>query len=91
MSDKINDLKKMWQDSRVDERDDSTDIKNTILIAKQKMRSATRLQLTGILILVIVAAGLWAFFTYVAQFRQTLSHIGAGLMIGGLIVRIITE
>ena len=91
MSDKIDDLKKLWQDSRVDERDNSTDIKNTILIAKQQMRSATRLQLTGILILVIVAAGLWAFFIYVARFKQTLSHIGAGLMIGGLIVRIITE
>ena len=91
MSDKIDDLKKLWQDSRVDERDNSTDIKNTIHIAKQQMRSATRLQLTGILILVIVAAGLWAFFIYVARFRQTLSHIGAGLMIGGLIVRIITE
>jgi len=91
MSDNIDDLKKLWQDSRVDERDNSTDIKNTILIAKHQMRSATRLQLTGILILVIVAAGLWAFFIYVARFRQTLSHVGAGLMIGGLIVRIITE
>jgi hypothetical protein len=41
--------------------------------------------------LIILGAGLWAFFVYVARFRQTLSHTGAGLMIGGLLVRIIIE
>ncbi|HTE27780.1 hypothetical protein [Flavitalea sp.] len=91
MSDELDDLKKLWQDSKSNNRDSSADILNTIVIARQQMKRAARLQLTGLFILIIIATGLWAFFSYVARFQQPISIIGAGLMLGGIILRIIIE
>ena len=39
----------------------------------------------------ITLVGISAYFNYVAKFNQTISHIGTGLMLGGLVLRIIIE
>ncbi|MEO6730708.1 MAG: hypothetical protein ABIN01_05790 [Ferruginibacter sp.] len=91
MNDQTDDLKNLWQNARNNDQAEPPNTGHIITLAKQQMKSSIQLQLTTILILIIVAIGLSAFFMYVAKFKQTISHIGTGLMLGGLALRIIIE
>lgn len=91
MSDQTDNLKNMWKDARNNHPGEPADTGHIIAMAKQQIKRTIRLQMTTILILTVVAAGLSAFFMYVAKLNHTISHIGTGLMIGGLVLRIIIE
>jgi cation transport ATPase len=91
MNDQLDHLKKIWQNSRSNDFGKSADTDRIIEMAKQKMRSTIRMQLGTILILMITLVIITAYFFYVAKFNQTISHIGALLMIAGLALRIIIE
>lgn len=91
MSDQIDNLKNIWKDARNKDYGQSIDTDQIIEIAEKKMKSTIKMQVSTIIILVITLAGISSFFIYVAKFNQTLSHIGSGIMVGGLILRIIIE
>ena len=55
------------------------------------MKDTVRLQWSTIIILAITLVAISTYFIYVAQFKQTISHVGIGLMLGGLVVRILLE
>ena len=59
--------------------------------ARKGNRSILRFHSWNIAILMVTLAGIIAFFVKVAPVRETISRTGAGLMIGGLIIRIIVE
>ena len=59
--------------------------------ARATVRHTRNFHLGNVAILLAVVVGLLAFFYYVAPLQTTLSHIGIGLMIGGLLVRIAVE
>jgi len=91
MSDQIDSLKSLWTDSKNTMNSQSLDTSNIIGIAKQKMKSTIKMQIGTILILLITLAGISAFLIYGAKFSQLFSLIGSGLMIGGLVLRILME
>ncbi|MCW3093792.1 MAG: hypothetical protein JWP81_4861 [Ferruginibacter sp.] len=91
MSDQTDKLKNMWQDARSNDYGQSVDTGNIITMAKQQMKKSIHLQLRTILILLITLMCLAAFFVNVAKLKETISHIGSGLMLGGLAVRIMIE
>lgn len=91
MNRETDNLKNLWQKAREDGNGQPSDANKIVEMAKQQIRSSIKLQLSTIIILIIVAVGLFAFFMCVSKFKHTFSHIGEGLMIGGLVVRIIIE
>lgn len=91
MSDQTDKLKNMWQDARSNDQGKPEGTDHIITIAKQQLRRSIHLQFRTILILMITLVGIAAFFIYVAKFKQSISHIGTGLMLGGLALRILIE
>ncbi len=91
MSNQIDNLKNIWQDARNKDYGESGDTDQIIEIAEKKIKSTIKMQVGTIIILVITLIGISLFFIYVAKFNQTLSHIGSGIMVGGLALRIIIE
>ena len=91
MSDQTDKLKNMWQDARSNDQGKPEGTDHIITIAKQQLRRNIHLQFRTILILMITLVGIVAFFIYVAKFKQSISHIGTGLMLGGLALRILIE
>lgn len=90
MSDPLKNLKNSWQAAKKDSQQPAnTD--HLINLAQAKMKSAVYMHVKNIAILVLTFAGLVAFFTYVAPFGHTLSHLGIALMLGGLLIRILIE
>lgn len=91
MNTDLNQLKHLWKEAKKDQRDPLSDSDNLILLAQKKLKSTVRLQWTTIIILVITLLIIGSFFKFQAQFKQTISHVGIGLMLGSLIIRIILE
>ena len=91
MNNQMDNMKNMWQNSRSNDFSKSTDTDHIIGIAKQKMKSTIRMQIGTILVLIITLVIITVYFFYVANFNQTISHIGTILMIAGLALRIIIE
>jgi hypothetical protein len=91
MSDQTDDLKKLWKDSRADNSAKPADTGHIIGMAKQQIQRSIKLQLSTITILMITLVGIAAFFMYVAKFKHTVSHIGSGLMLAGLALRVLIE
>lgn len=90
MSDLIDDLKNKWDSAKASksERISTTEL---IDLSKKKMRGAVKMHIGNIAILTITLIGISAFFMYLAPLKQTLSHIGIALMLGGLFIRIMIE
>ncbi len=89
MEDKFEELKNTWQEAKKGQQSvDSADMLQAIL--KNHNRSK-RAHLGNVLVLSIVVVGLCAFFYFLAPLQDVMSRIGIGLMIGGLIIRIIIE
>ena len=59
--------------------------------ARAMVKHTRNFHFGNVAILLAVVVGLLAFFYYVAPLQTLLSHIGIGLMIGGLLVRIVIE
>ena len=91
MNSEIDQLKNLWRNSRSMEQSLLTDSGVIIAAAKQSMRSTIKLQWGTILILVLTLVAISAFFIFVAKFKETISHLGMGLMLGGLAIRTAVE
>ena len=59
-----------------------------IALAKEKKRSVLYAHYGNVLVLTLSLLGIALFFYFVAPFRTLLSHIGMGMMLGGLALRI---
>lgn len=89
MEDKFEQLKNTWKEARKEQPSiDSSAMLRTIL---KHHASSRRAHVMNVLILGITVLGLTAFFYFVAPMQEPLSRVGIGLMVGGLIVRIIIE
>ena len=91
MNTDFNHLKNLWAESKNAQIPPSSDLEVIITTAQQKMKSTVRSQWSTIIILAVALVIISAFFRYEAQFKQTISHIGIGLMLGGLVLRILLE
>jgi len=85
----FDDLKIKWNKGKVDLP--KTDTDQFMKQVKSTKKATKGAQLSTIIILSITLAVLIYFFTKVAPFQELLSRIGAGLMCGGLLIRIIIE
>lgn len=91
MSNTFDDLKNKWQDAKKEHPKQSINTEELISLSQKKMRQILNMHLRNIAVLVLTLIGISAFFVYVANFQQTLSHIGMALMLGGLVIRIAIE
>ena len=91
MRDPLDGLKNKWQEAKSETKEHRTDSKELIQMARNKIKSAINMHIGNIAVLTLTLFGISAFFIYVAQFQNTLSHIGILLMLGGLVLRIAIE
>ena len=91
MNTDFNHLKNLWDESKNARVPPSSDIEDIIKSAQKKIKSTVRLQWSTIIILTITLVVISAYFINVSQFKQTISHVGIGLMLGGLVLRILLE
>jgi hypothetical protein len=91
MNNQIDNLKKTWQEYKSNDLVNPADKDQIIRIAKQKLKSTVRMQTGTILVLIITLVVIALYFFYVANFKQTISHIGAYLMMTSVALRIIIE
>jgi hypothetical protein len=85
----FNDLTQQWKKGRSGEN--IPDPKEIILLAKQKKQHSIQAHIGTIGILTTTLIVLSLFFIYVAPFRETISHTGIILMLGGLFIRVVIE
>ncbi|WP_436516984.1 hypothetical protein [Ekhidna sp. To15] len=91
MSDLLDSLKNKWQAAKSSTKEQRPDTKELIQLARNKMKGAVNMHIGNIAVLALTLVGISAFFIYVAQFQNTLSHFGILLMLGGLALRIAIE
>lgn len=92
MNDNLDSLKNMWQEAAKLRETETIVSTETIIAEAQKEKHKTlKMHIGNILVLTLTLAGISAFFIYVARFNELISHIGVGLMTGGLAVRILIE
>ncbi len=91
MSKGFEELQNEWQKDK-ENIERTPGIMNNILSSIKRKKNVTiRFQYGNIVVLLITMLGISAFFYYVAPVKEILSRIGAGLMIGGLLIRIAIE
>lgn len=91
MSDPLDSLKNKWQEAKGATKETRPDSKELIQLARKKMKDAVNMHIGNIAVLALTLVGISAFFIYVAQFQNTISHMGIFLMLGGLALRIAIE
>ena len=91
MNDPLNDIKGLWEESKSTDSSSQNEIENLINKANSQKKQIRKIQYANAIILSITLIILALFFIYVAPFQELLSLIGIGLMIGGLLIRIIVE
>lgn len=91
MVENINELKNLWNKEKSSAPQQSLNISQVIELAEKKKKSTTNHQIGNVLILMATAILISLFFIYVAYFNRLISHIGSGLMLGSLGVRIVIE
>ncbi|WP_378176836.1 hypothetical protein [Aquimarina sp. SS2-1] len=91
MSNEFEALQNQWQKDKSSIEEESQDIEEILLSIRKKKTWTTRFHYGNILVLFIVLIGIIAFFYFVAPVEHLLSRVGVGLMLGGLLVRIIIE
>lgn len=90
MEDKFDQLKNSWKEAKEGQSSvgNSSDM---LKVARENHNKSKKAQIGNVIVLSLVVIGLCAFFYFLAPLQETLSRIGIGLMIGGLLVRIIIE
>lgn len=83
----MQDLIDTWKNGKKAVTTDSA-AEELIIQAKEKRRNVRNAHLGTVFILTITLAGLALFFYYKAPFGTLLSHLGMGMMLGGLMLRI---
>lgn len=92
MNNNLDSLKNMWQEAAKLRETEAIVSTETIIAEAQKEKQKTlKMHIGNILVLSLTLAGISAFFMYVARFNELISHIGVGLMTGGLALRILIE
>lgn len=90
MNIQFNDIKSNWNEAK--ENLQPTSNSSTMwTIAAGHHKKAKNAHVINVLILSLTLVGLSAFFHFIAPMQEVLSHIGVGLMIGGLLIRIFIE
>jgi hypothetical protein len=87
----LEDLKNQWQSGKKNLLLMPINSQELIKKAQKKKKASVVAHYSTIAILSITLIVLILFFTKVAVFQLTLSHIGVALMVGGLALRIIVE
>ncbi|MFA0961173.1 hypothetical protein AB9P05_05175 [Roseivirga sp. BDSF3-8] len=87
----MDDLFKQWQNAPAESSGKSPDPGRIIEQAEQKKRKSRRFHTGNIAVLSATIVGLLVFFNTVAPVQEPLSLASVGVMIGGLLVRIIIE
>ncbi len=91
MNEPNDELHQLWQGAKKTARPATSDPEALIVRAKAQQQHTRNFHWGNIAVLLGVVVGLIAFFRYVAPLQTTLSHGGIGLMIGGLLLRILIE
>ncbi len=91
MNSDFNELQRQWQKDKEDIESNPEIIDNMLSSVKKKKDATIRFQFGNIIVLLITMIGISVFFYYVAPVKEFISRIGVGLMIGGLLIRIIIE
>lgn len=91
MVENIDELKNLWNKEKSSAPQQSLNISQVIEKAEKKKKSTTNHQIGNVLILIVTAILISLFFIYVAHFNRLISHIGSGLMLGSLGIRIVIE
>ena len=86
----MDELFKQWNEGKATMKP-SSHADEIIQLAKRKKKSILDFHYGNIVVLSITFIVIGLFFFYVTPFRDTLSRIGVGLMLGGLLLRIIIE
>jgi hypothetical protein len=86
----MDELFKQWNAGKATMKP-SSDAEVIIQLAKSKKKTILDFHYGNIVVLSITFIVIGLFFFYVTPFRDILSRIGVGLMLGGLLLRIIIE
>jgi FtsH-binding integral membrane protein len=85
----FNDLIQHWKKGY--QQKDAHDTQEIIKMAKQKKKQSMESHIYTIVILSLTLIVLILFFIYLAPMQDGISHIGIGLMTGGLVLRVFVE
>ena len=88
MNQPSDELHQLWQAAKQDAPHASPKVDALITQARTHRRRTQRFHWGNVAVLLLVVVGLGAFFAYLAPLQDTLSHIGIGFMVGGLLLRI---
>ncbi len=91
MNDIIDDLQGKWRDDKKNRTIKPLEIDELMDKVNNKKRENLYFHYGNIFILTLVLIGISLFFYFVAPVEETLSRIGAGLMLIGLAIRIVIE
>jgi hypothetical protein len=91
MSDQFSALENAWNNDKKNLQSSPESLQATYTQIQKNKKSNFMFYYGTIIILSITLIGIGSFFYFVAPVQQTLSRIGAGLMLVGLLVRIIIE
>ncbi|MBQ4822114.1 hypothetical protein [Aquimarina sp. MMG016] len=91
MNNEFEKLQGLWQQNRKDIENSPLDLDKAIADINTKKRFSTKFHYGNIIVLSLLVVMLIAFFYFLAPVQEILSRIGVGLMIGGIVVRILIE
>lgn len=91
MNESNDELTNLWKQAKQHHTPRPSSFATLVDKARATVRHTRNFHLGNVAILLVVVVGLLAFFYYVAPLQTTLSHVGIGLMIGGLLIRIGVE
>ncbi|WP_299261153.1 hypothetical protein [uncultured Aquimarina sp.] len=91
MNNEFEALQNQWQKDKSGIESAPYDMEDLFSSIRKKKSWSTRFHYGNILVLSIVLIGIITFFYFVAPVQELLSRVGVGLMVGGLLVRIIIE
>ncbi len=91
MNEPDDELHHLWQEAKKSTRPATSDAETLIVRAKTHQKHTRNFHWGNMAVLLGTVFGLLAFFRYVAPLQTLLSHVGIGLMIGGLLLRIVIE
>jgi len=90
MNNDFNDIQKSWNAEKDSLSENETSLEVIKKITEKKNEN-TKFHYGNVFVLLLTLVVICTFFIFIAPVQETLSRIGAGLMIGILVVRIVVE